>query len=113
MTFSMTLQGAVMSGSEVTTRAPVKLDIPSAIVSSQSLPAVLSLDSLAIIPTTVVDTKTSLTLSRSSALLAAIGLSLIPTLAVSIPFFMRRGRHLNLTIPELEQFQPMQNSSYH
>ena len=92
----------MMTGQSTTTRAPVQLDIPSAIVSSQSLPAALPvLDSFAIIPA-VSDTKTQAGLDRSSALLAAFGLSLIPTLAVSIPFFMRRGRHLDTTIPHLD-----------
>ena len=82
-----------MTGSEATTRAPVQLGIPSAIVSSQSLPAVVSLDYLNILPAATASvTKTSTTLTGTNAILAAFGLSLIPTLAVSIPFFLRRGR---------------------
>ena len=84
-----------MTGSEATTKAPVQLGIPSAIVSSQSLPAVVALDTLNILPAaTSTITKTSTTLTGTNALLAAFGLSLIPTLAVSIPFFLRRGRTL-------------------
>ena len=97
-----------MTGSQPTTKAPVQLGIPSAIVSSQSLPAVVSLDTLNIIPAVASTvTKTSTTLTGTNALLAAFGLSLIPTLAVSIPFFIRRGRQLqqdNLSNPELAEF---------
>ena len=97
-----------MTGSEPTTSAPVQLGIPSAIVSSQSLPAVVSLDTLNIIPAVASTvTKTSTTLTGTNAILAAFGLSLIPTLAVSIPFFIRRGRQLqkdNLSNPELAEF---------
>ena len=80
-----------MTGSEATTRAPVQLGIPSAIVSSQSLPAVVSLDYLNILPAATASvTKTSTTLTGTNAILAAFGLSLIPTLAVSIPFIALR-----------------------
>ena len=51
-----------MTGSEPTTSAPVQLGIPSAIVSSQSLPAVVSLDTLNITPAAAsAVTKTSTT----------------------------------------------------
>ena len=98
-----------MTGSEATTKAPVQLVIPSAIVSSQSLPAVVELDPLLnILPAAVSTvTKTSTTLTGTSAILAAFGLSLIPTLAVSIPFFLRRGRRLqqdNMSTPEFAGF---------
>ena len=97
-----------MTGSQPTTKAPVQLGIPSAIVSSQSLPAVVSLDTLNIIPAAASTvTKTSTTLTGTNAILAAFGLSLIPTLAVSIPFFIRRGRQLqqdNLSNPQLAEF---------
>ena len=105
--FILMLQGAQMTGSEATTKAPVQLGIPSAIVSSQSLPAVVSLDTLNILPAATTVTKTSTTLTGTNAILAAFGLSLIPTLAVSIPFFLRRGRQLqqdNVRIPQIAGF---------
>ena len=53
----------------------------------------VSLDYLNILPAATASvTKTSTTLTGTNAILAAFGLSLIPTLAVSIPFFLRRGR---------------------
>ena len=102
--FILMLQGAQMTGSEATTKAPVQLGIPSAIVSSQSLPAVVSLDTLNILPAATTVTKTSTTLTGTNAILAAFGLSLIPTLAVSIPFFLRRGRQLQQDNERTPQF---------
>ena len=60
-------------------------DITSAVI-PESLPALtVSLPS---------SSSSSNALTGPSAVIVAFGLSLIPTLAVSIPFFLRRGRAL-------------------
>ena len=61
-------------------------DITSAVI-PESLPALtVSLPSSS--------SSSSNALTGPSAVIVAFGLSLIPTLAVSIPFFLRRGRAL-------------------
>ena len=62
-------------------------DITSAVI-PESLPALtVSLPSSS-------SSSSSNALTGPSAVIVAFGLSLIPTLAVSIPFFLRRGRAL-------------------
>merc|ERR1712223_150842 len=69
---------------------PVAIDLPLASVIASSLPSSSSSSS---------STSVLTGFDRNSALLTAFGLSLIPTLAISIPFlapaFRRRGRVTN------------------
>ena len=68
----------------------------SGTVSLQLLPAngIVSLPSLSVASSSSSATSNRVALTGTPAVLAAFGLSLIPTLAVSIPFFLGRSRTL-------------------
>lgn len=92
------LQGQGSSLSSALLQRPSIIASQDSQVSPQLLPASISLPS-SLSSSSVSDSSSSSLASfdRNSALLTALGLSLIPTLAISIPFLapaFRRGRHL-------------------
>ena len=86
--------------SVILSRPSAITSIDTGIVSSQSLPAVdTSFNSNLVSLSTSSSVNRVSTLDRNTALFAAFGLSLIPTLAVSLPFLvpsLRRGRILDM-----------------